>query len=296
MAHNTLKGLIAAVCVLALTPLSAIAQNADNAIVVTGRTPEQAARFVQQMSIAADSADQLARWDTSVCTSVAGLPARQAQFIADRIAQRAHGVGLSPGAAGCTANVAIVVSADANAAARRLFDQDPNLFAYRPEENQKTLGQAAFQDFLETPRAVRWWHIAETMTADGLNLSGDAAHGGRGNVPVTRSSGSRLSNSTRQDLRRVIIIVDAHRVGATQLATLADYLAMVALAQVNPHADMSAYPSIMSVFADPPSSQHVTALTDWDLGYLDGLYHATRNAANVAQQRREIALRMTEHS
>ncbi|MGE0740713.1 MAG: hypothetical protein AB7O98_05160 [Hyphomonadaceae bacterium] len=271
---------------------AALAQTQSDPIDVTGRTPEQAQHFVEQLAVAPGSGDQLARWDRTICTSVAGLPARQGQFIADRIAQRAHAVGLQPGAPGCTANIAVIATADSDTAARRMYESDAGLFALR-QTNTATLGQSALDDFLNTPRAVRWWHVAETMTADGFSLMGDASSGGMENAPVARSSGSRLREDTRQDLNRAVIIIDSRRVQGVQLHALADYIAMVALAQIDAGADTSGYPTVMNLFADGQArTQAANGMTDWDTAYLDGLYSSTRTAATPGQQEREITRRM----
>ncbi len=270
---------------------TAAAQDAD--IVVTGRTPESAQRFIQHVSVAPATADQLARWDHFICTGIAGLPARQAQFIADRIAQRANAVGLAPGAPGCAPNVSVIVTAESDAAAQRMYAENGTLFAFQQSSNITTLDEASLNAFLHAPRAVRWWHVSERLSADGTALRGDASQGGMANAPAVRSAGSRLQSDTRQDLSRVIIIVDARRVGSVQVASLADYIAMVALAQINPNAQIGGYPTILSLF-DTRSGNEAppSAMTEWDLGYLDGLYHATRNAHSVQQQQAEIAQRM----
>lgn len=287
------RAFVAAASLLWLAPLAAAsAQETSDPIIVTGRTPEQAEQFVQRLAIAPGEVDQLARWDQTICTSVVGLPARQGQFIADRVAQRAYAVGLSPGEPGCHANVAIFVTADSDATAQRLFEQDRSLFAYYSENNVSTLGQAALEQFLHSQRAVRWWHVAQTIGADGNPLSGDAAAGGVSNAPVARSTGTRLRSETRQDFSRAIIVVDARRAGSVQLSALADYIAMVALAQIDPNADTSAFPTVLNLFAGASPNSSVAGLTDWDTAYLSGLYSATRNAANVQQQENEIAARM----
>jgi hypothetical protein len=236
------------------------------------------------------AADQLARWDREICTSVAGLPARQGQFLADRIAQRALALGLQPGEPGCQGNVAVFVTNDSDAVARQLFEQDQSLFAYLGGGGLVTMGRAAFDEFLSSQRPVRWWHVAETVGADGLSLHGDAAQGGFSNAPMARSQGTRLRNETRQDFARVIIIVDARRVGAANLAALGDYIAMVALAQIDPSADTSAFPTVLNLFTAPANA--VTGMSDWDVAYLDGLYNATRSAVSAQQQQREITRRM----
>ena len=293
LSTRTASTLTIALCALAISVAAATAAAQEPAIVVTGRTPESTQRFIQQVSVAPQTADQLARWDHSICTAVAGLPRRQAEFIADRIAQRANAVSLAPGAPGCVPNVSVIVTAESDAAAQRMYAENGALFAFQQSSNITTLDQAALNDFLHTQRPVRWWHVSERLSADGMALSGDASQGGIANAPSARSAGSRLQSDTRQDLSRVIIIVDARRVGSVQLATLADYISMVALAQVNAHAQVRGYPTILSLFDQRSGNEQApTAMTEWDTAFLDGLYHSTRNAHSVGQQQSEISQRM----
>jgi hypothetical protein len=68
---------------------------------------------------------------------------------------------------------------------------------------------------------------------------------------------------------------------------------MVTLAQLDPRADTSTYPTILNLFSSPaPGAQRPTAMTDWDVAYLHGLYDATRDARNSNQQEAEIATTM----
>lgn len=291
MLNTRARVLLAAAALLCVAPApAALAQTTDSApITVTGRTPEQVSSFVRTIATAPGTSEQLGRWDRTICTSIAGLPARQGQFVADRIAQRAHAVGLEPGESGCNANVSVIVTNDAKAAVRRMFERDPQIFAYRQESNVNTLGRESFDRLMASDAPVRWWHVTDTVTADGINLNGDTSMGGMSNAPMARSSGSRLRNEIRQDFNRVFIFVDSSRVGNVQLAALSDYIAMVALAQIDPAADTSSYPTILSLFKP---GQNPTAMTDWDIAYLDGLYHSTRNASSILQQQREISDRM----
>lgn len=293
MLDPKMRRLATAVTFFLLAPLpSALAQTPPD-IVVTGVRPEQTQTFVQQVAAVSPMADQLARWDSSVCTSVAGMPARQAQFLADRIAQRAAAVGLRPGGPGCVPNVAVFVTADSDTFARQLFEQDRTMFAYYQTNGVSTLGQGALDDFLTTSRAVRWWHVSETYGANGISLAGDASRGGMENAPAVRSNGSRLSSDTREDLVQAIIVIDARRVQGAQLAALADYVAFVALAQINPNAATSEYPTILNLFNGAQvNASGPDALTQWDQAFLDALYKTTRNAPNQRQQQAEIARRM----
>lgn len=300
----------------------AAARRSEDEIVVTGSRSERVRAFVEQLSVAAPAEDQLARWDEELCPSILGLGASQGQFVADQIARRATGVGLRAGAPGCATNVFVFFTADSDALAQGLLRDRKGLLAYYHEENVVTLGQAALSEFIETPRAVRWWHVAQTYGADGQRLGGDnastmagppppmseggaqadmsspAASGGFSAAQGIRSSGSRLGGAsaqhgTRQDFNRAIIIVDGRHAAGVPLAALADYVAMVALAQIDPNADTSGFPSILNLFAARASGALPPAgMTAWDISYLDGLYHASRTAPNSQQQVREISRRM----
>jgi hypothetical protein len=275
---------------------AALGQTPNNDIVVTAISRDQAQSFVTQLSAAPPSVDQMARWDEAVCVGVAGLSARQGQFIADRVAQRAYQVGLEPGEPGCAPNISIVVAPDASAAAQRMFEENQSLFAYRYETGVATLGQEAFTRFLSTDRPVRWWHVSRTMSADGEPIGSGGVtpsmtQGGFDGAQTVRSNGTMLRQATRQDLSRVVIIIDGRNAGAVQLAALADYVAMVALAQINPDADTSSFPTVLNLFSARAGSAPA-GLTAWDLAYLDALYKSDRDASSVTQQQADMTRRM----
>lgn len=298
----------AAVMALGLIAPSAIAQNTDQGaettpapdeIVVEGHRLQQAlSDFVGVVSTPPNGEIQLARWDRRICVSVAGIRAQYGQFMVDRIAQRAFQVGLEAGAPGCTPNVLVLVTPDANALAQELVDNDkPLLAAY----DTGTRGRDALDDFANNTRAVRWWHVAQTVTADGqvvrgsisLHTMGGNGMSGEGPAVVRVGDMGRTRSTTRQDFNRVIIIVDATRAQGFQFAALSDYVAMVALAQLDPSADTSQFPSVLNLFTDQAAGRDVPAgMTDWDVAYLGGLYDARRNAASTRQQRRDIAHHM----
>jgi hypothetical protein len=174
---------------------------------------------------------------------------------------------------------------------------------YGIQENLSTRGTEALVDFVETPRPVRWWHVSQTQTAD-ADVLGHTNPLGRTLSPttqefrgaeVTRPSMldfGRLGRPTLQALRNVVVIVDAERVGAVRLDALADYIAMVALAQTEPGADTSGYDTILNLFGDTPAGE--SGMTDWDLAYLQGLYAGRGNQLDAEWQARTIARRMRD--
>ncbi len=301
--------LVAALAVLAATP--AAGQPSDpgapqSDIIVTGVRPEQIYSFVEQVSAVPPSIDQIARWDNDICTSVTGASAEQSQRIADRISYRAEQLGLRSGREGCRPNVFVFLAAESDSFAQRLVDERKSLFAYYHEEHVVTLGQAALTQFVETPRPIRWWHVIQTRGGDGDRLgSGQAGNGSPPPPPdgrppdadsisgaqAVRSSGSRIRAPERQDFNRVVVIIDGARASGYPIDSLADYVAMVTLAQIDPTAQTRDYPTILNLFDEDPDNISFE-MTNWDMAYLDGLYRATRNAASATQQVREISRRM----
>ena len=71
-------------------PAETGAPQAEESILVVGqRTREAIQAFARQMGATPRHNNQLARWDRSICPGVAGLRPRYAQFVIDRMAQRA---------------------------------------------------------------------------------------------------------------------------------------------------------------------------------------------------------------
>jgi hypothetical protein len=100
---------------------------------------------------------------------------------------------------------------------------------------------------------------------------------------------SRTRSGIRNDLQRVIIVVDVTRLMGANLASVADYAAMIAMAQVNPDVDVAGQDSILSLFS---SQRTADALTEWDINYLQALYDAKPDRVFERQQFREIGRTM----
>jgi hypothetical protein len=271
-------------------------QRDDEIVVHAQRTDEAMRAFIGEVTIPQSRERQIARWDRTVCLRIVGLATGQGQFIADQIARRTYNVGLRPGADGCTPNVLVFFANDSDAFTRDLVARYRVMFDANNAINMSSPGAVALQDFTATPRAVRWWHVAQTVTADGQVVRNAAAapipdpvRGFRNVEVVHENRGfSRLARMNRQDFQRAVVIVDANRVRSVSLQALGDYLAMTTLAQLDMNANVGDE-SILGLFAaqTPP-----TALTAWDISYLDGLYHAPRNARTYRQQEGAIAARM----
>lgn len=289
------RRLFAVAALAVLTPASAMAQDEQgepDIVVVGERLQEMVRSFVGEVATAPSGEQQMARWDRKVCPLIAGLPARQMQYMADRIAQRAHQVGLEAEGPGCRANILIFVTPDASVFAQGIVDEYRTLVAYYSTNGISTLGRGPLEDFTNTTAPVRWWHVNQTVSGDGQSVGGDTPGT---QVMRTSQAPSRVRRMTRQDFLRVLIVVDARQANGITFQALSDYLAMVSLAQLDPEGETTGTPTILNLFSARDSGGSIpTAMTEWDEAYLDGLYNARRTAPTDLWQRRDIAARMVE--
>lgn len=251
-------------------------------VVVDARRLEDAAReFVDEV---ADPVRRrgMARWHRGVCVGVANLQPETAQYLIDRVSDVARGIGLASSEPPCHPTILIVATTDADAFTEQFIAMRPRLF--RPGGSGMDQGGAALERFRTSDAPVRWWNVSQPTDAD----TGEAAVRMPGNpAPFTRVRGpSRLTSPYRQDLKRTFVIVDVDRLGEVNLGQLGDYIAMVALAQIDPEADTSRFETVLNVFETPSS---VPGLSGWDQAYLDGLYGASWYRINQNSQVRAIS-------
>lgn len=227
-----------------------------------------------------------ARWDRQVCIGVTNLRAEVAQPIIDRISDVATQVGLSLAPPGCKPNLVIMMTDDGQAMARQMVQSRGRDMMVTV--SGATLGRKALEAFQTTDRAVRWWHISLPIAPSGaptVRLPGQGAFNVGGSITRpsdlgdfgVQNNGSRLTSPVKDELKQVVVIVDITKLEGYDFSQLADYLAMVGLAQIDPEARTDRFDTILNLFA--PDGPALTGLTAFDHAYLKGLY----SAQNVSQ-------------
>lgn len=263
--------------------------------VTSQRLQQQVQSFIREAT-AAPPGRVLARWDRSICVGVSNLDPRYARLMIDRITTVAAGLGIHGEEPGCKPSIIIVAASDADALAQALVADDPRSF--RPARNATTLGEAALERFQSTEAPVRWWHVSLPVVVGtgelAVTLDGEVIVGRSGPEPlqVAVRDASRLRANTRDDLARVIVVVDVNKVGRIGFRALSDYVAMVALAQIAPDADTTSYDTVLNLFSE--GSDRSAGLSQWDIDYLTSLYSTRRDYAQPTQQARGITNSMAE--
>jgi len=227
-----------------------------------------------------------ARWSarSGICVGVVNLQREAAQAMADRVSGVALELGLPIGEPGCSPNVLIIATDDAPALTAALVERSPN--AFRPPYSGSSRSRLQLRRFIETDRPVRWWHISLPVNSEtgaiAVRIPGY-------DPPRTGVMASRLTTVIQNDLMRAYVIIDIDQVEGVTFQQLADYVAMVAFAQVDPDADLSGFPTILNVFDNPTIA---FGLTDWDQAYLGSLYGAELNQRNPNAQSGAVAALM----
>jgi hypothetical protein len=219
---------------------------------------------------------QYPRWVDRICVLVGGFPRDGAQFIADRIGEVARSLKLDAGPPGCSPNVFILAT-----------DDPAKLIAGLRLKRQGLVNgrdSAVISRIERSHDAVRWIGATTISGAFGAPMLDSAFSTGSHIVQQVKSygGGSRLEASTQTFLTRETIIVDSTQIDGPSYGQLADYLAFVALAQLNPHAATPGVDSILSLF--PRGGQAPAGLTAFDKAYLTALYRIDTNSVGILQK------------
>ena len=252
-------------------PPAGVATTLEDVVVERQPLDELVREFVAEVG-APPRRRGLARWHDRLCVGVVNVRPELGQALADRISQVGMELGLDIGEPGCRANAVIVFTDDGAALADAMVEESRR--AFRIGVSGLDRGRGALEEFRTAERPVRWWHVSLPVNADtgqrAVRLAGDVDAFGNPTAPtIGVFAASRLSTQIRDDLKKAMIIVDVDGLGAVNLPQLADYLALVALAQIDPDADTAGFDTILNVFDDPAG---VDGLTEWDVSYLTSLY------------------------
>ena len=274
-------------------PAAQEAVRLEDVVVDARRLEDTTEAYVDQVAAPARRRS-LARWKDGMCVGVVNLETETAQYLADRVSDVARGLGLRAHEPDCHPSVLIVATSDGPRFTEAFVAMRPRLFRVGGAGMDR--GSAELRDFITEERPVRWWHVslpvdsetgAAVVRTPGY-ISGSGAAGGpeataQQYAPQTRiHSPSRLNDQTEDILKRVFIIIDVDQLNGASIEQLGDYVAMVAMAQVDPDADTAQFDTILNLFDDPATAP--TGLTGWDRAYLDGLYDPNSETHRISQR------------
>lgn len=254
-------------------------------VVVTGtKSAQELNAFVGQIAVPTRLIGKLARWDMPICPVVAGINADAVKFVTNRLLEVAGWAGaLVSNDPQCVPNIQIVFTTEPQALLDDVRRTKKHMLGY--------FDSIAQLNRLSTYHGpIQAWYMTATDDARGYRQS-DTTNSGGVEIEVAGTGlklqntarsyatlGSRLGDGLRANLHHVTIIAEPGRILEHEMGPVADYISMLALAQMQRLDRCQSLPSITNLLvADCPRVPD--GLSDIDLGYLRGLYHmdAERN-------------------
>jgi hypothetical protein len=232
----------------------------------------------------------LARWNRPICYLVVGLSRDTDDLVRTRLSEIAAAAGAPLAPQPCEVNFVVIVTADPSAVMKAWYKRDFHLFGDATENR--------INKWLENPRAVRVWYNIQSESASEAPYATAAAGLGLGvpppGVSIPFDNFAEASHTVFNSVRAfssVIVAIDSGRAGGIDLKPLADYAAMVGLAEIQVDADLGEAPTILRLFSTAEGA-NPTGLTDWDSAFLKAIYDTSQKAK---LQRAAIAQSMVHH-
>ncbi len=215
----------------------------------------------------------------TACPKVTGLgPAQKAAVVA-RLRVVAQTAGIPLGGANCVPNLFVIVTPDKRAFIELLARKQPDSFG---SMSPREIGRLA-----RTAGPAVAWQLEGPVTLSGTPLRFDEAIGAY--VNPTSEPASRLNANGRRGFDAAALVVETGSLDGITLIQLADYAAMRLFAKLDPSRLPDRAPTtILTVLTTPMGSSVPITLSNWDLGFLRGLYTVTPGLA-PSSHRSQIA-------
>lgn len=279
-------------------------QQTESVTVTGARSRQVLDQFVQSFAAPTRMTGKLARWEDPVCPITVGLKPAFTDFISLRVLAVAEQVGARANTRpGCKPNIRIVFTTTPQDLLDNVRKKQPAYLGYADNSSQ-------LDALAKVTRPIQAWYLTASRDLRG-NVSIDGARttgvtmriqippppdnafveftpsGSAGSV-----TGSRLGDGMRSSFYQVVIVADPTKLADYEIGTLADYIAMLALAQLSSLDLCQTLPSIVNTLAKD-CARPATALTANDVGYLKGLY-AMGPGRNLRGQEDAIAFQMQQ--
>lgn len=301
-----------AIVAMAVALVPALAQPApvstESVTVTETKSREVVEKFVASFATPTRMTGKIARWEDGVCPVTVGQPAAIASIVTQRVKDLAAfaGAPVSPKPS-CKPNVEIIFTAAPQDLLNDVRVHHPDYLGFSETSRER-------ERLATVTRPIQAWYTTQTIDLHGLNRVDSGNRRGQGiampdfnatspcrgcAVDYTRTfylpyateanvTGSRVTDGIRSAFYHVLIVVDPSKLQDQGIGPLADYVAFLALTQLNSMDSCQPLPSIVNLLAkdcEPKTGM----LTKNDAGYLRGLYQMQADRVQLTSQKTEIA-------
>lgn len=231
--------------------------------------------------------ENLIRWNGPVCPLVAGLPRDFGEFVLRRISQAAADARAPLAGSACRPNLYVVATNHPDALLETWRARDKWMY-------NTGYGAQPVNDFVHSRQPVRVWYNTDLGCAGKDQITvGVPSYTGFGPPglapPICANDipdATRLGHPIILSILSAIVVVDLRRMENVTVRQMADYIALISLADVRQGTDPIPVSSILWLFghARPPQG-----LSAWDQALLYSLYN-TSQASELQVQEIEHAM------
>lgn len=201
----------------------------------------------------------LSRWKEGVCIKTEGLPPAFEDYVSARVEAIAAAVRTPyekrhP----CRPNVYVIFTNEPQRFIDGTVDQNPEILGYHYSAQLKKLRSI--------DRPIQAWHITGLEAGlSGVVLDSVWA------PPLIVPSATRISTGVQSFILFTLVVVDGKKILGYPLGAIADYIAMLTLAQVRLIDHCGELPSILDLMATACARKKSQSITAADLAYLRSL-------------------------
>jgi hypothetical protein len=291
---------------LVVTSLAASAQAPappqENITVTATKSREVLEKFAKAFTTPTKLTGKIARWESAICPTAVGQPPQLTAYVTARVKVIAAAVGAPVSdLKSCTPNIEIVFTTTPQELLDGIRKNDPDYLGYAET--------STLRDKLATvTRPVQAWYTTETVDLNGMHRIDSARRLGTGitmsnfnafampssgpgnrdpiylpDATYARVTGNHIADGTRSGFNHIVIVIDSKKLAGQSFVTLADYIAMLALTQLNSLDACQQLPSVVNMMA-ADCDQKIDGITKTDLAYLRGLYKMGSDKSLVFQQ------------
>ncbi|MEO8301920.1 MAG: hypothetical protein ABI608_09005 [Rhizomicrobium sp.] len=277
------------------------------------KSREVVEQFVSSFVTPTRMTGKIARWEDGVCPITVGQRPAVAAYVTQRVKDLAAMVGAPVNAAqSCKPNIEIVFTTTPQDLLNNVRAHDADYLGFAESSDMR-------DRLAIVTRPLQAWYTTQTKDLHGLSRvdSGDRRGEGIAMPNFTAASpcrgcvtdysityylpyateahvtGDRISDGVRSAFFHVLIVADPSKLQDRGIGELADYIAMLALTQLNSLDTCQQLPSIVNMLASG-CDRKTNTLTDNDTAYLRGLYKMNADRRLLATQKGDIAGRMSQ--
>lgn len=238
----------------------------------------KAEKFVHQTVVITDWDGPLLRWGAPICPLAAGLPKSTGEYILERISQAARDAVAPLDGRVCIPNLYVIATDDPELLLSKWWARNPLLFHTQH-------GLPPIKRFIHSRLPIRIWYNTRIGCAQGESLTPTRSAAAMGSIgtmsvpgamgagpPLCMGAGSRIP-AVVDSISSAIVVIDLRQMKNITLEQMADYVALISLAQVHLQADHGSEPSILQLFGHTRPPQ---GMTTWDRGLLYALYNTSQ--------------------